>query len=77
MRGHGCTIVAESVKLAVYRSVYAEVNAKLLLQALALGEVRGLTPGEAEAARITVEGQVERPWNLWKQEATRVDTHAN
>ncbi len=76
MRGHGCTIVADTVKLAVYRSVYAEVNAKLLLQALALGEVRGLSAGEAEAARVTVEGQVERPWNLWKQLAYRVGTHA-
>ena len=67
MRGHGCTIVAESVRIAVYRSVYTEVNAKLLLQALPLGEVEHLTAAEAEATRITNEGQVDRPWNLWKQ----------
>jgi ribulose-5-phosphate 4-epimerase/fuculose-1-phosphate aldolase len=69
MRGHGCTVVAESVRLAVYRCIYSEVNAKLLLQGLALGEVQTLTPEEAEAARISTEGQVDRPWNLWKAQA--------
>ena len=34
MRGHGCTVVAESLRVAIYRSVYTELNAKLLLQAL-------------------------------------------
>ena len=69
MRGHGCTIVAESVRLAVYRSIYSEVNATLLLQGQALGDIEYLTPAEADAARLTCEGQVERPWNLWKQQA--------
>ncbi|MEO6410436.1 MAG: class II aldolase/adducin family protein [Burkholderiaceae bacterium] len=69
MRGHGCTVVAESLKVAIYRAVYTEVNAKLLLQALPLGTVDFLTPGEADATRITNEGQAERPWNLWKQQA--------
>lgn len=69
MRGHGCTVVAESLKVAIYRAVYTEVNAKLLLQALPLGEVEYLTPQEAEATRITVEAQAERPWDLWKRQA--------
>ena len=69
MRGHGSTVVAESVRVAVYRAVYTEVNAQLLLQALPLGEVQALTPGEAEATRATNEGQVDRPWNLWKAQA--------
>ena len=68
MRGHGCTIVAESVRVAVYRAVYTEVNARLLLQALPMGEVETLTAAEAEATRITNEGQVDRPWNLWRQQ---------
>ncbi len=71
MRGHGCTIVAESLRVAIYRAVYTELNAKLLLQALPLGEVNYLTPAEADATRITNEGQAERPWNLWKQLAQR------
>ena len=67
MRGHGCTIVAESLRVAIYRAVYTELNAKLLLQALPLGDVQYLTAAEADATRITNEGQAERPWNLWKQ----------
>jgi ribulose-5-phosphate 4-epimerase/fuculose-1-phosphate aldolase len=69
MRGHGCTVVAESVRVAVYRSVYTELNARLQLQAGVLGEVQALTPGEADATQATNEGQVERPWNLWRARA--------
>lgn len=67
MRGHGCTVVAESLPLAVYRAVYTEVNAKLLLQALPLGEVTYLTAEEAGAALASTEGQVQRPWELWRR----------
>ncbi|MBO9514129.1 MAG: class II aldolase/adducin family protein [Variovorax sp.] len=69
MRGHGSTTVAPSLKLAVYRAVYGEVNARLQLQALQLGEPEYLTAGEAEAAMSSTEGQVDRPWNLWKAAA--------
>ncbi len=69
MRGHGCTVVAASLRVAVYRAVYAEVNAQLLLQTLPLGEPEYLTPAEADAARETCEGQIDRPWKLWKQQA--------
>ncbi|WP_157265299.1 class II aldolase/adducin family protein [Azohydromonas aeria] len=68
MRGHGCTVVADSLRLAVYRAVYTEVNARLLLQSLPLGEVEYLTPEEADAGHTT-EGQVDRPWNLWRAQA--------
>ena len=71
MRGHGGTTVAPSLKLAVYRAVYAEVNARLQLQAQQLGEPEPLTPGEAQAAMASTEGQVERPWALWKAAAGR------
>jgi ribulose-5-phosphate 4-epimerase/fuculose-1-phosphate aldolase len=69
MRGHGSTTVAPSLKLAVYRAVYAEINARMQLQALQLGEPEYLTPQECEASMASTEGQVERPWNLWKQTA--------
>lgn len=69
MRGHGCTVVGESVQVAVYRAVYAEVNAKLLLASMPLGELTYLTPEEAEEARRNTEGQVHRPWGMWKQQA--------
>ncbi|HSW22841.1 MAG TPA: class II aldolase/adducin family protein [Burkholderiaceae bacterium] len=78
MRGHGCTVVAESLRVAVFRAVYTEVNARLLLQALPLGEVEFLTAGEADATRVTNEGQVARPWDLWREQArrSRQDTDA-
>ena len=60
-------MVAESLRVAVYRAVYTEVNAKLLLQSLALGEPTYLTAGEAETARVNIEGQAHRPWELWKK----------
>lgn len=69
MRGHGCTVVGENVRIAVYRAVYTEVNAKLLLQALPMGAVVPLSAAEAEMARVNIEGQVDRPWNLWRQQA--------
>ncbi len=71
MRGHGCTVVAESLRVAVYRSVYTEVNAKLQMQSMALGEPDFLTLGEANATQATNEGQAARPWNLWLQEARK------
>lgn len=73
MRGHGCTVVAESLRVAVFRAVYTEVNARLLLQALPLGAVEFLTPEEADATRITNEGQAARPWELWREQAQRAD----
>jgi HCOMODA/2-hydroxy-3-carboxy-muconic semialdehyde decarboxylase len=71
MRGHGSTVVAPTLKLAVYRAIYAEVNARLQTQAIALGEPAYLTPAEAAAAAATTEGQVERPWQLWQAAAQR------
>lgn len=65
MRGHGSVAVGTSVRQAVYRAVYTEVNAGILLRALALGPARYLSAGEAEAARESVGGQVDRAWNVW------------
>ena len=39
MRGHGSTVVGTSIEQAVYRAIYAEVNARLQLQATQLGDV--------------------------------------
>lgn len=69
MRGHGCTVVAESLRVAVYRAVYTEVNARLQMQAQALGAPQFLSEGEAAATQATNEGQAARPWNLWREQA--------
>jgi HCOMODA/2-hydroxy-3-carboxy-muconic semialdehyde decarboxylase len=69
MRGHGSTVVANSIPLAVYRAVYAELNARYQLQASQMGEIEFLTEAEGRACVDRVEGQVARPWNLWKSQA--------
>ena len=66
MRGHGSTTVAQSLELAVYRAIYAEVNAKLQIQAAALGPVNFLNEEEAALAAASTEGQVVRAWDLWR-----------
>ncbi len=71
MRGHGSTVVGGSIPQAVYRAVYAEVNARYQLQASQLGEVIFLTEAEGRACVDRVEGQVQRPWDLWRREAAQ------
>jgi ribulose-5-phosphate 4-epimerase/fuculose-1-phosphate aldolase len=66
MRGHGSTTVGASVRQAVFRAVYAEVNARLQAEATRLGPVTYLTDGEAEAASAANDGQISRAWELWK-----------
>ena len=70
MRGHGSTTVGPSIKHAVYRAVYAEVNANLQRDALRLGRVVYLSQEEAQTSRINVETQIQRPWDLWKSRVT-------
>jgi ribulose-5-phosphate 4-epimerase/fuculose-1-phosphate aldolase len=65
MRGHGSTAVGPSVQQAVYRAVYAELNARIQLSAVALGEPLYLTPQEAAACEETASLQVERTWAYW------------
>ncbi|TCK04209.1 class II aldolase/adducin family protein [Marinobacterium mangrovicola] len=71
MRGHGSTVVAPTLKQAVYRAVYVEVNAKLQAEASRLGPIEFLTDGETQTTQKTIEGQVERPWQLWRMNARK------
>jgi len=67
MRGHGDVTVGPSVKMAVFRAYYTDVNARLQSQAIALGgEINYLTPGEGEKADKTNFVVIDRIWNLWK-----------
>jgi ribulose-5-phosphate 4-epimerase/fuculose-1-phosphate aldolase len=73
MRGHGSTVVGSSVEQAVYRAIYAEVNAKLQSQALGLGEVTYLTAQEADLAAAANDTQIGRSWDLWRRRIGPVD----
>ena len=71
MRGHGSTVVGTSLQQAVYRAIYAETNARLQAQAMALGEVTYLNDEEASLAAATNDTQLARVWELWTRAATR------
>jgi ribulose-5-phosphate 4-epimerase/fuculose-1-phosphate aldolase len=68
MRGHGCTVVGQSLEQAVYRAIYTEMNAKLQMQAASLGEPEFLNDEEAAKAGRTMDATMSRAWNQWKSE---------
>ena len=69
MRGHGDVAVGPTVKMAVFRAYYTDVNAKLQSQAIALGgDPNYLTPGEGEKADKTNFAVIDRIWNLWRMQ---------
>jgi ribulose-5-phosphate 4-epimerase/fuculose-1-phosphate aldolase len=69
MRGHGATLVGNSIKNAVFRAVYAAENAELQMEAMRLGEVMYLSPEEAvlgAEVNETNDTSLDRPWSAWK-----------
>ena len=69
MRGHGSTIVGPSIREAVFRAVYTEVNARLQSEALRLGEPTYLTEGEARVSAANIASQINRAWDFWRMRA--------
>ena len=71
MRGHGVVVVGSTIPIAVGRSIYLELNARIQAQAMALS--RNVTYLDAEEAkRVMDAGEnrgYERPWELWKAKA--------
>ena len=64
-RGHGSTVVGATVEQAVFRAIYAEMNARLQLQATMLGDVTYLNSREAANAAASNDTQLARVWELW------------
>lgn len=73
MRGHGSTVVGTSLEQAVYRAIYAEVNAKLQLAGAGLGEITFLNKEEAQLSSDMNDGQIPRSWSLWIRRLGVVD----
>ncbi len=72
MRGHGCAIAGESIHSAVSGSIYTQVNARLQMQAMRMGEVRYLSPGEIEVHRTSTYGATagrDRAWEYLRRRA--------
>ena len=72
MRGHGATVLAPNIRHAVFISVYLEVNAKLQMQAMAMGDIQFLTPGEVDKIiERTGPYTINRAWENWCRRADR------
>ena len=71
MRGHGYAVGADSIKKAVFRAIYAIQNANIQAEAMKMGTVQYLSPGEALRAQETIEKTVGRPWQLWSEKVIR------
>lgn len=69
LRGHGNVVVGFSIQQVVFRAIYTENNARLQSEAMRLGEVNFLTPGEAQATSDMNDEHLDRPWQVWKQQA--------
>jgi HCOMODA/2-hydroxy-3-carboxy-muconic semialdehyde decarboxylase len=69
MRGHGCVTAARSLRESVLDAIYLRVNARLQAEAMRMGEVAFLSPGEI-AETVTVvytENSLQRAWEYWER----------
>jgi HCOMODA/2-hydroxy-3-carboxy-muconic semialdehyde decarboxylase len=69
MRGHGSTVVAATIRQAVFRAVYTEIGARLQMEAMKLGPVTYLTEEETVGTTKTISTQYDRSWFLWLKAA--------
>jgi ribulose-5-phosphate 4-epimerase/fuculose-1-phosphate aldolase len=71
MRGHGVAVVGSTIPIAVGRSIYLDLNARIEAQAIGLGgNITYLDPQEAQKMMDAGENRAyERPWELWKAKA--------
>ena len=75
MRGHGCVVAAQAIKLAVMTAVYTQVNARLQMDALRIGEPKYLTQNEIDTMTRRQQTPLasERAWEYWRQRAGASD----
>ncbi len=72
MRGHGMSVIGDSVPEVVFRAIYTEMNARMQLQATQLeGPIEFLSDEEGRRSTASNRGTIERPWELWKKSALR------
>jgi ribulose-5-phosphate 4-epimerase/fuculose-1-phosphate aldolase len=71
MRGHGSVVAGPNLRAIAQACIYLERNALLQMQAMMLGTVRFLTPGEVAAASSMLQEPVvsNRTWNAWSERA--------
>ncbi len=73
MRGHGCAVAADSIEEVVLKSIYLQVNARMQMDAMRMGEVTYLSPGEITfretATPETMRLGTERVWEYYTRRA--------
>jgi ribulose-5-phosphate 4-epimerase/fuculose-1-phosphate aldolase len=75
MRGHGAVVVGQTLRHAVFISIYLELAAKLQMQAMPLGSVKYLTDGEVDKViNRTGPYTIDRAWENWCRRAGRTMT---
>jgi ribulose-5-phosphate 4-epimerase/fuculose-1-phosphate aldolase len=78
MRGHGMTVIGDSVPEAVFRAIYTEMNARLQLQSSQLeGPIEFLSEEEGKRSTASNRGTLERPWELWKRSVSGARTRSS
>ncbi|KAF7957435.1 hypothetical protein EAE96_003019 [Botrytis aclada] len=87
MANHGFTTVGSSIKQAIYRAVYTQINAGLQAKALMLrnaeggvadlGPIRFLNAEQASGSEKFNDDTAERPWQLWVREVEASPLYQN
>lgn len=72
MRGHGETVVGRTIREAVFRAIYSELNARLLLQALQLTKTPILLSEKEIVINRNEISDFNRSWDLWKHQVNAV-----
>ncbi|MPZ55939.1 MAG: class II aldolase/adducin family protein [Rhizobiales bacterium] len=72
LRAHGVVVVGPSLRAAVFRAVFTEINARVQLQATILGgPIAALDADEGRLADAVNLATDTRSWELWKRRVTR------
>jgi HCOMODA/2-hydroxy-3-carboxy-muconic semialdehyde decarboxylase len=68
MRGHGAVVLASDMATVVARSIYLELAAKQLMQAMQIAGPGGriIPLDDAEVAAVQGRQEFSRPWNLYR-----------
>jgi hypothetical protein len=73
MRRHGATVAGTSIRELIFRTVFGSDNCKLLAQAMAMGHVDTLSPGEAKltSAHQQHPPSTNRAWDYWVRQVEK------
>jgi ribulose-5-phosphate 4-epimerase/fuculose-1-phosphate aldolase len=73
MRRHGATVAGIGIRELIFRCVFGSDNCKLLAQAMAMGHVDSLSPGEAKltSAHQQRPPSTNRAWDYWVRQVEK------